>query len=228
MNVEIWSDVVCPWCYVGKRRFETAIEGLGESVTVQWRSFELDPRAPARITGDLTELLAKKYGMSVEKARQMGEHVTSVGAQDGIEFKFSDAKTGNTFDAHRLIQWAQSLGKGDVMKERLMKAYFTDGVVISDRDVLTELASEVGLDREGAISALEDPKWAAVVRKDQERARHLGISGVPFFVFEEKFAVSGAQPASVLREAILELIAQTLPQTGEGVVCSETSCETGT
>ncbi len=227
MNVEIWSDVVCPWCYVGKRRFETAMEGLGESVTIQWRSFELDPRAPARIEGDLTELLAKKYGMSVEKAREMGEHVTNVGAQDGIEFKFSDAKTGNTFDAHRLIQWAQSLGKGGVMKERLMKAYFTDGVVISDRDALITLAAEVGLDRESAVAALDDPTWAAQVRKDQERARDLGITGVPFFVFEQKFAVSGAQPASVLREAILDLITKTTPQTADGVVCSETACETG-
>jgi len=227
MNVEIWSDVVCPWCYVGKRRFETAMEGLGESVTIQWRSFELDPRAPARIEGDLTELLAKKYGMSVEKAREMGEHVTNVGAQDGIEFKFSDAKTGNTFDAHRLIQWAQSLGKGGVMKLRLMKAYFTDGVVISDRDALITLAAEVGLDRESAVAALDDPTWAAQVRKDQERARDLGITGVPFFVFEQKFAVSGAQPASVLREAILDLITKTTPQTADGVVCSETACETG-
>ncbi len=226
MKVEIWSDVVCPWCFIGKRRLETALEGLDESVDVQWRSFELDPRAPASIDGTLTEMLAKKYGMSVEKARQMGENVTNVGAEDGIDFRFSEAKTGNTFDAHRLIQWAQSLGKGDAMKERLMKAYFTDGVLISDRDALVGLVADLGLDPAEARTALDDPKWAAVVRGDQERARKLGISGVPFFVFEDKFAVSGAQPAAMLRDAIHELLAAKAPQVDEGVVCSDSACET--
>lgn len=225
MNVEIWSDIACPWCYVGKRRLETALEGLDESVNVHWRSFELDPRAPVRTEGDLNAMLAKKYGMSIEKAQQMTENITQVGSEDGIEFRFSEVHAGNTFDAHRLIQWAQSLGKGTQMKERLMKGYFTDGVLVSDREALVKLASEVGLSAEDARAALEDPRWAAVVRGDQERAQYLGISGVPFFVFEGKFAVSGAQSASVLRNAIHQILSENTPQTPDGVTCSDVACE---
>lgn len=202
MKVEIWSDVVCPWCYIGKRRFEAAIHDLAPEVEIHWRAFELDPRAPRTTEVPLTEMLAKKYGMTEERARQTQAQITSTGALDGIQFRFEIAKTGNTFDAHKLIQWAQAQGAGTAVKERFMRAYFTDGQAIGDIEVLLNIIADLGLDPVAAKDALQDEHWATQVRNDQLMARQLGISGVPFFVFEGKYGVSGAQPADVLKQVI--------------------------
>ena len=147
MHVEIWSDIACPWCYVGKRRFEAALAGFErrDDVTVTWRSFELDPGAPAERDGELAEHLASKYGSSVEQARVRHAQMTELAATEGLAFDFDRARSGNTFDAHRLVHLAEAHGMQDAMEERLMRAYLTEGELISDHATLARVAAEVGL-----------------------------------------------------------------------------------
>ena len=224
MKVEIWSDVVCPWCYVGKRRFEQALSAFphADQVEVVWRSFELDSQAPAERTGDYATRLGEKYGCSVERAQEMIDTMTAAGAEDGLDLRFDRARVGSTFDAHRLLHWAnehwanehganeheaneheaKEQGTQGALKERLLRATFTEGEPIGDQATLVRLASEVGLDAGEAEEVLRSGRYAADVRADQERARAYGISGVPFFVVDEKFGVSGAQPADVLRQVL--------------------------
>lgn len=226
MIVDVWSDVVCPWCYIGKRNLEAAIAQLGEPVEVRWHSFELDPRSPKQIDHSLTELLARKYGMSVARAEQMQAQVTQKAASVGLEFRFDRAKTGNTFDAHRLIHLAASQDLGGAMKERLLRAYFTDGEAISDHEALARLAGEVGVS--GAAEALASDAYTEAVRADEREAMELGASGVPFFVVNEKFGVPGAQPAEVLlkvlRHAQAEAVAAA-PAVEAGAACEDGVCE---
>ena len=210
MKIEIWSDVVCPWCYIGKRRLEGALAGLEEladDVEVVWRSFELDPSAPAEPEDELDEALAGKYGMSVEEAREMMVHMTRTGAEEGLEFNFDRARGGNTLDAHRVLHFAAAHGLQSVMKERLFRAYMTEGRAIADRGELARLAGEVGLDAEEARAMLESDRFVEEVRRDEARARELGIRGVPFFLIDERGAVPGAQPAHLLREALRKMAA---------------------
>ncbi len=206
MDVEIWSDVVCPWCYIGKRRFEEALAGFDhrDDVNVIWRSFQLDPSAPATSEGDPVERLAAKYGMSRAQAEAAQARVTQNAAGEGLDFHLDKAQTGNTFDAHRLIHYANAAGKQGAMKERLMAAYFVEGAAIGDRDVLLRLAVEVGLEEAGARAVLEGDAYAEDVRHDELEARQLGINGVPFFVLDRAYGVSGAQPAETLRGAMQE------------------------
>ena len=207
MKIEIWSDVACPWCYIGKRRLESALSARpdGEEVEVTWRSFQLDPTAPASSEDSLAEILAHKYGMGLEKARQMQEHVAAVGDDEGLTFHFETVRPGNTFDAHRLIHFARSEGKQDEMKERLLRAYFTEGTSVGDPDALARLAADVGLDAEEAREHLASDRYAEDVRRDQARARELGIRGVPFFLFEGQHGLSGAQPSEVFARVLEEL-----------------------
>jgi predicted DsbA family dithiol-disulfide isomerase len=204
MRVEIWSDIACPWCYVGKRRFETALREFEHAadVDVVSRSFELDPAAPRTREGSQHEHLAAKYGMPVERARAMNERMTGEGEKEGIDFRFDRVRMGNTFDAHRLVHLAAESGKADAMKERLMRAYFTEGEAIGDPDALARLAADVGLDAPRAREALAGDAYVAEVRADEERARSFGISGVPFFAIDERYAVSGAQTPDVLLGAL--------------------------
>src|SRR5580700_1866861 len=206
MEIEIWSDVVCPWCYIGKRRFERALAAFDHrgEVNVTWRSFQLDPSAPATSEGDPVERLAAKYGMSRAQAEAAQARVTQNAAGEGLDFHLDKAQTGNTFDAHRLIHYANAAGKQGAMKERLMAAYFVEGSAIGDRDVLLRLAVEVGLEEAGARAVLEGDAYAADVRHDELEARQLGINGVPFFVLDRAYGVSGAQPADTLRGAMQE------------------------
>ncbi len=204
MKVEIWSDIACPWCYVGKRRFESALrqfEHAGD-VDVVWRSFELDPNAPRTHAESQDELLAKKYGMPVERARQMNERMTGEAQKEGLSFHLDRVRVGNTFDAHRLVHLAAAAGKAEPMKERLMHAYFTDGDAVGDPATLARLAGEVGLDPVQVNLTLASDAYAADVRSDEARARAFGISGVPFFAIDERYGVSGAQPADVLLDAL--------------------------
>lgn len=206
MNVEIWSDVVCPWCYIGKRRFEAALEKFehGEEVDVAFRSFELDPHAPAREEVPLEQLLASKYGMSLEDARAANVRITSLAAEAGLEYHLDRVKRGNSFDAHRIIHLADQHGLQSAMKERLMRAYFTEGEAIGEIDVLERLAGEVGLDPEEAHRVLSSGEFADSVHAEEQDAGELGISGVPFFVIERRWGISGAQPTEVFLRALGE------------------------
>ncbi len=198
MKVEIWSDVVCPWCYIGKRHFEAAMAQFAhaDEVELVWRSFELDPNAgPSRAaTGDYAARLARKYGSSVEQAQGMIDNMVGVAAGVGLDFRFDLSRTGNTFDAHRLLHLALSRGVQDALKERLDRATFSEGLPVSDHDALTALAVEVGLDEAEVREVLAGDRYAEAVRADEEQAMDIGITGVPFFVIDGRFGVPGAQP----------------------------------
>lgn len=206
MRVEIWSDIACPWCYVGKRRFEAALAAFAhrDDIDVTWRSFELDPSSPARHAEPHATLLSAKYGMPVARAQEMLESMTATGAAEGITFRFDRGIVGNTFDAHRLLHFAAAHGARPALVERLFTAYFTDGEVVSDREVLVRIAGEAGLDADAVRAMLASDAHAADVRSDEARARQYGITGVPFFAIDGKYGVSGAQSADVLASALQE------------------------
>jgi predicted DsbA family dithiol-disulfide isomerase len=204
LTVEIWSDVVCPWCYIGKRRFETALEAFEHAgdVTVMWRSFELDQDAPRVAEGTYPERLAAKYGMTVERATQLGVEMTERAASEGLRFDLDRSRSGNTFDAHRLIHLAATYGHQAAAEERLFQAYFTDGEPISDPETLIRVVAEVGVDADEARDVLATDRFAEDVREDELLASQLGIQGVPFFVLDRRYGVSGAQPPEVLVQAL--------------------------
>ena len=231
MNVEIWSDVVCPWCYIGKRRFERALAGFDHrgEVNVTWRSFQLDPNAPATSDGDPVERLAAKYGMTRAAAEAAQARVTENAATEGLEFHLDRARSGNTFDAHRLIHYAHSVGKQDALKERLMAGYFVDGAPIGEHDALARLAADVGLDDEAVRAVLESDAYADDVRHDELEARQLGISGVPFFVLDRAYGISGAQPSELMLGALQQAWTAAHPlqmvAAGEAeTTCTDESC----
>ncbi len=226
MKIEIWSDIACPWCWVGKRRFEKALETSGEKVEVTWRAFELDPAAPKEREGSQASHLAQKYGRSMAQAEQMLQQMTDTGKKDGLDFRFDTVRGGNTFDGHRLIHFAGERGKQDAVKERLMKAYMSEGASMSDHETLVRLGSECGLDAEEIRAMLASDACSKEVREDESMARELGISGVPFFVLDGKYAISGAQPAEVFVKA-LEMAAKEAkkPQVvAEGDACGPDGC----
>lgn len=200
MLVEIWSDVVCPWCYVGKRNLEAALAEFdhADRVTVEWRSYELDPTTPSRVELSMDEVLERKYGLTPEQASAANRQMTALAAKVGLDYHLDRVQIGNTFDAHRLIHLAAEGGKAGEMKERLLRAYFTEGRAISDPATLAELANEVGLDPSRVAHVLDGDEFAADVRADEARARELGSTGVPYFVFDERLGVPGAQPPDVL------------------------------
>jgi predicted DsbA family dithiol-disulfide isomerase len=204
MLVDIWSDVVCPWCYLGKRRFESALAEFEhrDDVQVHWHSFELDPNAGPASDLPGAERLAAKYGMSVEDARARHAQLEQVAAAEGLEYHLDRTRGGNTFDAHRLHQLAIDRGLGDAVMERLMRAYFTDGEQTSDPEVLVRLVTEAGLDADEARAVLESDRYAEEVRADEHTAARLGINGVPFFVLGRRYGVSGAQTSDVMLEAL--------------------------
>ena len=202
MQVEIWSDVVCPWCYIGKRRFEAALAAFdhGDRIEITWRSFELDPTAPVERTGDYASRLARKYGMTHERAMATLHHMTDVAAEDGLELDFARTRPGNTFDAHRVIHLAHDRGgaaQQGAVKERLLRAYFTEGEPIGDVDTLVRLAGDAGLDEADVKDALAAGAFADHVRADEAAADELDITGVPFFLVDRTFALSGAQSVDV-------------------------------
>ena len=204
MHVEIWSDIACPWCYVGKRRFEAALAAFEhrDAVRVTWRSFELDPDAPAERPGDRAVHLAAKYGSSVEQARAMQDQMTAVAAGEGLDFRFERARDGSTFDAHRLLHLAHAHGLQDALEERLMRAYLTEGELMSDPAALERLAGEVGVPADEAREVLAGERYAADVREDERTAAQLGITAVPFFVVDRALGAAGAQPADVLLQLL--------------------------
>ena len=228
MRIDIWSDVVCPWCWIGKRRLESALAAFSgrHEVEVHWRAFELDPAAPASREGRYEERLAAKYGCSVREAEQMTANMTAVGAAQGVEFRFDRARPGSTFDAHRLLHLAGERGVQDAVKERLFRATFTEGEPISDRDALVRLGAEAGLDADEARRVLASDAYADEVRADEQQAAQLRITGVPFFVVDGKYGVSGAQPADVLRQVLERAWAESAPLqvVGGGAGCEGDAC----
>jgi predicted DsbA family dithiol-disulfide isomerase len=210
VHVEIWSDIACPWCYVGKRRFEAALAGFEhrDGVRVTWRSFELDPAAPRERPHDGATHLAEKYGTSREEALAMQQRMTDVAAAEGLEFRFDLARGANTFDAHRVLHLAAAHGLQDAAKERIMRAYLCEGELISSPEVLERLAVEVGLAAADVRAVLDGDAHADDVREDERVAAGLGIHAVPFFVVDRRLGASGAQPPVVL----LELLREAWPQ----------------
>lgn len=234
MRVEIWSDVVCPWCYIGKRRFEAALSRFppaGE-VDLVWRSFELDPSASVGADIDLISHLAAKYGVSRAEAEAMNRRVTEVAAGEGLAFRLDIAKRGRTFDAHRLLHLAADRGRQGAMKEALLAAYQTGGEPIADPVALSRVAASVGLDEAEAAGVLGGDAYADAVRADEHEARVLGVRAVPYFVFDRRYAVAGAQPADVLLDALQrawdERRPVPLPAGGDGAVadaCGPGGCD---
>jgi len=206
LTVDVWSDIACPWCYVGKRRLEGALARFAhrDQVAVRWHAFELDPDAPAAVDPreSLAQRLARKYGRTVAQAEAMNAHLVNLAKGEGIAMDFVRLRSGNTFDAHRLVHWAGLHGRQDEMKERLLRAYFSEGELMSDGETLVRLATEVGLDAAEARAMLARGEHADDVRADEQRANLLEIHGVPFFVFAERFGVSGAQSVDVLLDTL--------------------------
>jgi len=213
MIVEIWSDIACPWCYIGRRRFEKALADFEhlDQVKVIWRSFELDPNAPSDYSGSVNDLLAERYGMTRERAERVNQHVTELAAIEGLEYHLDRAHPVNSLDAHRLIHLAAQYNLQSEMKERLQKAYFTEGAIVSDVETLVRLAVEVGLNADETHQMLSSDSFLDSVRADQQRAQQLGIHGVPFFLLDEKFGVSGAQPTEVFTTGLQRAWTETNP-----------------
>lgn len=228
MRVDIWSDVVCPFCYIGKKRLEHVAEQAGIELEIHWHSFELDPNAPAKHDMSNTERLAIKYGRSFEEMQEMERNIAEMAASEGIDFQWQQAKSGNSFNAHRIIHLAQSKGLGSQAEEAFFHAYMTEGLAIGEREVVEEIASRIGLDHAEVEFVLDSDELADFVRHDEKIAHEqLNISGVPFFVFDQKLALSGAQP----REVFLQALQQAQDQSQSSIAattaasCHDDSCE---
>lgn len=209
MRVDVWSDVVCPFCYIGKRRLEAALAGLphSDSVEVVWHAFQLLPDLVTDPARNAVQNMAERKGWPMAYARQVAGELTALAAADGLAFHYEQTRVANTFDAHRLQHFATTQGKGDAMAEALFKAFFTDGRNIADPDTLAALASSVGLQESQAREVLASDAHAEDVRRDIDRALQLGVTGVPFFVIDGRYAVSGAQDSSIFRQALQRALA---------------------
>ncbi|MBX3232202.1 MAG: DsbA family oxidoreductase [Labilithrix sp.] len=208
VRIDVWSDVICPWCWLGRARLEKAVAAFGsERVEVVFRSFELDPKSDPDLDVSTNEMLQKKFGIGPAQLEAMHDRLRKLGAADGIEYRFDKTRTSNTFAAHQLVVFAKESGKQLAMVDRLFAANFKEGVRIGDRAALVKLAGEVGLDTSAVEAGLAEDRWAEAVRADEAEARTIGISGVPFFLFDGKVAVSGAESAEVLGRALTKTVA---------------------
>jgi predicted DsbA family dithiol-disulfide isomerase len=230
LQVDIWSDIACPWCYIGKRHLEQALATFEHAadVEIRWRAFELDPAAPRVRDGSQTyaERLAKKYGVSAAQGQQMIDRVVGAGAKAGLAFRYDLVKSGNTFDAHRLLHWAHEEGKQGELKERMLRGYMTEGAAIGEPEVLATLAADVGLDAAEAHAILAGDRYTTEVRADEALARELGISGVPFFVMAGRIGISGAQPAEVLSSALAKAWTEpAVERSADGAACGPDGCD---
>ncbi len=230
MKIDVWSDYQCPFCYIGKTRLQKALEQFphADQVEVNFKSFELDPSAERDIPMNVNEMLASKYNMTIDKAREMNKNVGAQAAQEGLRFEFDSMILTNSFDAHRLMQFAVSKGKGAEMNEALFKAYFTDSRHIGDHATLADIATEIGLDRAEALEVLESDRYGEDVRRHEKLGSQLGVTGVPFFVINDKYAVSGAQPTEMFTSALQDIWKeeQPLQMIGDpaGDQCADGSC----
>jgi predicted DsbA family dithiol-disulfide isomerase len=199
ISVDIWMDLVCPWCFIGKRRFEEALSEFEhrDSVQVRWRSFELDPNASAEAVERAPALLQRKYGMTAEQAAEANARVTALAAEVGLKYRLEESWPVNSFDAHRVMHFATDQGVGRAVRERLMTAYTHEGVALGDRKTLAAQAAEAGLDEQATRAMLDGNDYTDAVRADEQEATAIGVNGVPAFVAAGKYLVSGAQPVEV-------------------------------
>ena len=228
MRVDIWSDVVCPFCYIGKKRLEHAAEQAGIELDIHWHSFELDPNAPVKHDTSNTERLAQKYGRSYAEMEEMERNVAAMAAVEGIDFQWQKANSGNSFNAHRIIHLAQSKGLGNEAEEAFFHAYMTEGLAIGEREVVEEIASRIGLDHAEVEYVLDSDELADFVRHDEKIAHEqLNVTGVPFFIFDQKLALSGAQPREIFLQALQQAQSastQDIEQTN-AAQCNDDQCE---
>lgn len=234
LNIDIWSDIACPWCYIGKRRFETALNALpfAEKVDVTWHSYQLDPSLPEHYEGSEVDYLSKAKGMDPGQVRQMVGHVTEQAAAEGLAYDFDGLKVANSFTAHRLLHLAKDHGKGDDVKEALLAAHFVQGRNTGDAATLKEIGVAAGLPADEVDAVLASDRYADAVREDIEKARSMGISGVPFFVLDGKYGISGAQPAEVFEQAMTQVweeiggttLQMMAPASADGAVCGPEGC----
>ncbi|MBD8044887.1 DsbA family oxidoreductase [Arthrobacter sp. Sa2BUA2] len=239
MLVEIWSDIGCPWCFIGKRRFETALSRFehASEVEVRWRSYQLDPSVPEHFDGTEVDYLSRVKGMDPAQVAGMLEHVTSQAAGEGLNYRFEDLVVANSFTAHRLIHLARESGGEETaaaVKEALLSAHFEKGLDIASHDVLAEIGSQSGLDPETVRSTLAGTDYAEAVEQDVAEARALGVNGVPFFVLDRRYGISGAQPAELFEQALaqaweaghqpLQPAAATAGASPDGASCSAEGC----
>ena len=226
MKVEIWSDVVCPFCYIGKRKFEQALHQFAhqDDVQIEWKSFQLTPDFVPVPGESIHASLAKKKGVSEAEGRQMGDYMTQAAKEVGLAYDFDKTIPANTFLAHQLIHFGAHHGQQDATKERLFAAYYLEGQNLNEVDTLASLAAEIGLDAAAARQALLADTYANEVRRDEYEAQQIGVRGVPFFVFDDKYAVSGAQPSAVFAEVLDKVWAEAHPKTQPAVLAAGPAC----
>ena len=233
MKIEIWSDIACPWCFIGKRRFETALEGFEhkDQIDVEWRSYQLDPTLPEHYDGTETEYLSRMKGMPQDQVKQMFGHVTAQAAGEGLNYDFDSVVVANSFTAHRFLHLAKEHVVMDGAKEALLSGHFEQGKDIGDAEYLVGIGVELGIPETEIRETLAGDRFAAEVRADIAEARALGVNGVPFFVLDRKYGISGAQPADAFAQAIRQAWNErspltVLPQskTDDGAVCGPDGC----
>ncbi|WP_180031103.1 DsbA family oxidoreductase [Acinetobacter sp. YH12245] len=225
MRVDIWSDVVCPFCYIGKKRLEAAAKESGIELEVHWHSFQLDPEAPVRQEVSNSERLAQKYGRSVPEVEDMQRNIAAMAKQEGIEFNWEGANSGNTLNAHRIIHLAQSKGLGNEAQEAFFYSYMTQGLPIGERETLEDVAARIGLNPVEVDDLLDSDEFADFVKFDQEVAHdQLKVTGVPFFVFDQRIALAGAQPKEVFLQ-VLEKALEEPQQQPAADQCSTDACD---
>ena len=223
MRVDIWSDVVCPFCYIGKKRLEAVAQEAGIELEVHWHSYQLDSDAPERQTISNSERLAQKYGRTLAEVEDMQRNIAEMAKAEGIEFNWQQANSGNTFNAHRLIHLAQSKGLGNEAKEALFYSYMTQGLAIGERETLEDVAARIGLNPVEVDDLLDSDEFADFVKFDQEVARdQLKVTGVPFFVFDQRIALAGAQPRDVFLKVLEK--AQQIPE-AKAPQCDDDQCD---
>ncbi|MEO7349523.1 MAG: DsbA family oxidoreductase [Terrimesophilobacter sp.] len=205
IKVDIWSDIACPWCYIGKRKFETAVTEFGEDVDVEYHAYELAPETPEEVVGTALQNFVERKGVPLEQAKEMFDRVIGVAKEVGLDYDYDSLQSTNTVRAHELLHYAKAHGRQIDMKERLLRAYFIEGRHIGRVESLAELAGEIGLDRADALRALSSREFLSAVDADKAQAREYGIQGVPFFVIDGKYGISGAQNSSVFVEALQQV-----------------------
>ena len=238
MRVDIWSDVVCPFCYIGKKRLEKAAEQAGVELEVFWHSYQLDPTAPQRQETSNSERLASKYNRSIAEVEDMQRNIAEMAKTEGIEFNWEQANSGNTFNAHRIIHLAQSLGLGNEAEEAFFYSYMTQGLAIGERETLEDVAARIGLNPNQVEDVLDSDEFSEFVKYDEEVAREqLKVTGVPFFVFDQRVALAGAQPVEIFQE-VLQKAAESIKDQDDStansadtsvqnsaLTCNDDSCE---
>ena len=205
LKVDIWSDIQCPWCYIGKRKFEAAVADFDGEVEIEYHSFELAPDTPVDYQGSPAQYLAERKGMSVPQVEQLFQRVTEIAAAVGLDYDLTRSQQTNTVKAHELLHYAKARGRQAELKEALLKAYFIDHRHVGRIDDLADLAAELGFDREDVVRSLSESEYLPAVRADGDLARAYGISGVPFYVFDDKYGVSGAQETSTFAQVLRQV-----------------------